>query len=97
MTEEGTESTEQSPSANLEALITKLNADFDKRFQGVQSLLDRRDAEYRTMLEDAQAASLSPEEQDQVQASKLQQQIAEYKRQISILEKRPEFPKRWTS
>jgi len=71
------EAADQTPPAgeNLEAIIQKMNDDFNKRFQGFQGILDRRDAEYRQMLEDLQTSNLEPEEKEQAQASKLQKEL----------------------
>jgi hypothetical protein len=64
----------------------------DKRIQGFQGILDRRDAEYRQMIEDLKTADLSPEEQEQVRESKLQRELESTKRRLEIMEMRKEFP-----
>lgn len=90
--DEPIESGDQPVDNGLDALVAKLTADFDKRFQGFQGLLDRRDAEYRQMLEDAKLASLEPEEREQVQTSTLQRKLDDAQRKLEILQMRKDFP-----
>lgn len=86
------EGTEQPVQPDLDALVSKLTADLDKRFSGFQGLLDRRDSEYRQMLEDLKTADLSPEEREQEQASRLKTELEQYKRKVEILNMRKDFP-----
>jgi len=90
--DEPVESGDQPVENGLDAIVAKLNDDFDKRFRGLQSTLDRRDSEYRQMLEDAQIASLEPEEREQRQTSKLQQKLDAAERELEILNMREEYP-----
>lgn len=90
--DETIESGDQPVDNGLDAIVAKLNDDFDKRFRGLQSTLDRRDTEYRQMLEDSQAASLEPEEREKVQTSKLQQKLEAAERELEILSMRKEYP-----
>jgi hypothetical protein len=86
----------QGTPADLDALVEKMNAkfteEFGKRFSGLQGLLDRRDAEYRQLLDDLKTADLSPEEREQVQASKLQQEVEQLRRKNEILSMRKSHP-----
>jgi hypothetical protein len=77
---------------DLDALVAKMNENFDKRFQGFQGLLDRRDAEYREMLESLKDSELSPEEQEEARARKLEQERDALKRQIELLSMRKDYP-----
>lgn len=90
--DETTESGDQPVENGLDAIVAKLNDDFEKRFRGLQSTLDRRDTEYRQMLEDAQTASLEPEEREQRQASTLQKKLDDAQRKLEILSMRKDFP-----
>lgn len=97
MSDEPTQSGDQSEETpDLQAMLkqfqSELKADSDKRFQGFQGLLDRRDAEYRAMLEDLKTADLEPEQQEQAKANKLQRERDEYKRQVEILSMRKDYP-----
>ena len=80
------------PDNGLDAFMSKIGADMDKRFQGFQGTLDRRDSEYRQMLEDLKTADLPPEEREQAQTSRLQQELESYKRKVEILSMRKQFP-----
>jgi hypothetical protein len=82
----------QAQSVDLDALIAKVNEGFDKRFQGFQSLLDRRDSEYRQMLDDLKNTDLTPEERDAQQAQRLQQELDKAQRKIEILSMRKDHP-----
>ena len=87
---------EQPQSVDLDGLASKIleniSGALDKRFQGFQSLLDRRDSEYRQMLEDSQNANLSPEEREEAQAQALRQERDGYKRRLELLELRKNYP-----
>lgn len=83
---------DQPQNVDLDALLAKVNEGFDKRFQGFQGLMDRRDAEYREMLESLKTAELSPEEQEQARTKKLQEERDELKRQIELLSMRKDYP-----
>lgn len=94
MSDEST--TEQPQTVDLDglkaAILEAIKGDNDKRFQGLQGLMDRRDAELRKELEDLKTADLEPEQREQVQASRLEKELADSKRQIEILSKRKDFP-----
>jgi hypothetical protein len=77
---------------DLDALVERINAESDKRFRGLQSLMDQRDQEYRDQLESLRTSELSPEEQEQAQTSKLKQERDELKRQVELLSMRKDFP-----
>jgi len=87
-----TQSNDQPQNADLEALVAQLSGSLDQRFQGFQGILDRRDAEYRQMIEDLKTADLSPEEQEQFRESKLQRELESTKRRLEIMEMRKEYP-----
>jgi hypothetical protein len=89
--ENGDQPEEKEPNG-LDAIVAKLTDEFDKRFRGLQSTQDRRDAEYRQMLEDAQNASLEPEEREQRQASTLQKKLEDAQRKLEILQMRKDYP-----
>lgn len=97
MSDETTQTGDQSEETpDLQGMLSQfrkeLQADSDKRIQGFQGLLDRRDAEYRAMLDELKTAGLEPEQQEQVKANKLQQERDSLKRQVEILSMRKDFP-----
>lgn len=77
---------------DLSAIQTALMAEFDKRFQGFQGLLDRRTSEFQRTLEELKTADLSPEEQVQFQSSKEREKIARLERENELLKMRKQFP-----
>jgi hypothetical protein len=83
---------EETPPVDLGALIKELNDGFEKRFRGVQALMDQRDEKYRQMLDDLRNADLTPEEREQVEASKWQQEAERYKRKAELLSLARSFP-----
>ena len=91
---DGNEPTDQ-PEGNapdLSALITELNAGFDKRFQGFQSLLDKRTAEFQCELVSLRTADLTPEQREEDQSRKATERIARLERENELLNMRKQFP-----
>ena len=82
----------KAPDQDLSSVQAALMAEFDKRFQGFQGLLDRRTSEFQTALEELKTADLSPEEQVQFQTSKAQTELERVKRENELLRMRREFP-----
>lgn len=83
---------ETAPSVDLSALQDALMAEFDKRFSGVQSLLDRRTSEFQSQLEELRTADLSPEDREEVLARKAQEEVERLKRENELLRLRKDFP-----
>jgi hypothetical protein len=77
---------------DLDTLFDRLNAENDKRFQGFQSILDRRSQELRDELDSLKSANLTPEEQEQAEANKLKVENENLKRKNQILSMRKEHP-----
>ena len=93
--EEGTDqSTEptSAPNVDLSALQAALTTEFDKRFSGMQSLLDRRTQEFQSQLAELKTADLSPEEREQLQVSEAQSRVAALERENELLKLRREYP-----
>jgi hypothetical protein len=82
----------ENASFSLEELTAAMNAEFDKRFQGFQSLLDRRTSEFQRELAELKTADLSPEEQEQFETRKRDEEIAALRRENELLQMRREFP-----
>lgn len=99
MTDSQTGGTDQSVSEapkpqefDLSAITNAIKADFDQRFQGFQSLLDRRTSEFQRELEALKTADLSPEEQEQHRERKSAEQIARLERENALLKMRKQYP-----
>lgn len=82
----------EASTTDLSAIQTALMAEFDKRFQGFQGLLDRRTSEFQSALEELKTADLSPEEQAQFTSSKEKERIARLERENELLKMRRNFP-----
>lgn len=83
---------EETPALDLNAITTALSAEFDKRFSGIQSLLDRRTSEWQAQLEELKTVNLTPEEREQLQASEAQKKLAQLERENQLLKMRKNFP-----
>lgn len=79
-------------SFSLEELTAAMNAEFDKRFQGFQSLLDRRTSELRGELDSLKTADLSPEEQEQARERQQNEELARIRRENELLKMRKQYP-----
>lgn len=86
------EESEEAPAFDLEAFAKSLTSDFDKRFSGFQSMLDQREDKFRKELEQLKTANLTPEEQEQLQASSAQEELSRMKRENELLKMRRQFP-----
>lgn len=80
------------PAIDLSTITKALTEEFDKRFQGFQSLLDRRTSEFQSQLEELKTADLSPEEQEQFRERELQKKMAQLERENTLLKMRKQFP-----
>lgn len=92
---EGTEEPENPESPDLSAWQKQITDEFDKRFSGIQSILDRRDNsinELKDIVETLKTANLSPEEQEQLSSDKRAAEVAALKRENEILKMRKEYP-----
>ena len=90
-TEPSTDQPEQN-APDFSDLMAKISGEFDKRFQGFQSLLDRRTAEFQAEVETLKTAGLTPEEQEQDKATKRDTELARLRRQNELLQARKQFP-----
>ena len=87
------EDTPETP--DLSAWQQQVTEEFDKRFSGFQSMLDRRDNsinELKSIVETLKTANLSPEEQEQLSSDKREAEVAALKRENEILKMRKEYP-----
>jgi hypothetical protein len=91
-TDQPGEGDEKTTGPDLSSITTALNAEFDKRFQGLQSLLDRRTSEFQQRLEDLKTADLTPEEQEQVREREHAKKMAALERENQLLKMRKNFP-----
>jgi hypothetical protein len=94
MTDENTGGDQPSgnTSFSLDDLKAAMSAEFDNRFQGFQSLLDRRTGELRKELDDLKTADLTPEEQEQESTRKQNERVARLERENEILRMRKDYP-----
>lgn len=94
MTDEATGGDQPNGNASfsLDDLKAAMSAEFENRFQGFQSLLDRRTSELRKELDGLKTADLSPEEQEQVRAREQNERVARLERENEILRMRKDFP-----
>lgn len=81
-----------SPTVDLDAIQKSLMDAFDKRLRGFQGLMDQREEAFRRELEQLKTASLSPEEQEQLQSSKAEQELAAARRELELLRMRRDYP-----
>jgi hypothetical protein len=79
-------------SFSLDDLKAAMSAEFDNRFSGFQSLLDRRTSELRKELDDLKTADLTPEEQEQVRSREANERLARLERENEILRMRKDYP-----
>jgi hypothetical protein len=87
--------TPEDDTIDLSAMQKQLEEQFNKRFSGLQSILDQRQAsidELKAMVETLKTANLSPEEQEQLTADKREAELAALKRENEILKMRKDFP-----
>lgn len=85
---------ETSQAPDLEAIVTRvaaaLDGKLDKRFQGFQSVIDKK---IGTLQRELQAASLSPEEREQFDAQTTEAETDALRRQVALFELAEQFPK----
>lgn len=79
-------------SFSLDDLKAAMSQEFDNRFQGFQSLLDRRTSELRKELDDLKTADLTPEEQEQERTRAQSERVARLERENEILRMRKDYP-----
>lgn len=91
-TDQSGEGAPKTPDVDLSAIKTAMEAEFDKRFQGLQSLLDRRTSDFQRSLEDLKTAELTPEEQEQVREREQAKKVAALERENQLLKMRKNFP-----
>lgn len=85
------EPTNEAPSVDLSPIQTALMQEFDKRFAGFQSILDKRTSEFQRELAELKTADMSPEEREQFAASEAQREVDALKRENELLKMRREF------
>jgi hypothetical protein len=90
--EQPVEGAESTPNVDLSAITSALTAEFDKRFSGLQGLMDRRNSEFQKALDDLKTADLTPEEQEQYRANEAQAKLNQLQRENELLRMRKEFP-----
>lgn len=83
-----------SSSPDIEAIVTRAVAaalgEQDKRFQGFQSLIDRK---FRDMSRQFKTAGLSPEEREQLGEEEEGDELDMLRREVEILRSRDRFPR----
>lgn len=81
-------------SPDIEAIVTRAVAaalgEQDKRFQGFQSLIDRK---FKDISRQFKTAGLSPEEREQLEADGGDDELNELRREVEILRSRERFPR----
>jgi hypothetical protein len=90
--DQSAEAATKTAAPDLSEITNALKAEFDSRFQGFQSLLDRRTSEWQRELESLKTADLSPEEQEQHVKRQEAQRITKLERENQLLRMRKQFP-----
>lgn len=94
---EGTGASSEEPASNggpvdLDSLMAALDERLNKRFSGIQSLIDTKVSPLAEQLAELKTAGMSPEEREQLEEQAEQQRIAALERENQFLKARQSNP-----
>lgn len=82
----------EAPSFDPEELKTALAAEFEKRFRGLQGLMEKKTSELNNEISQLRAANLSPEEQEQLEVRSARERAEYLERENAMLRLRKDYP-----